>query len=70
MRCFILGATGHTGRQLLDLALEHGHLVTAFVRSPEKLPGDRPGLTVVQGSPADLSIGPVTPRAMQPARSR
>jgi putative NADH-flavin reductase len=54
MRCFILGATGHTGRQLLDLALEHGHLVTAFVRSPEKLPGDRPGLTVVQGSPADV----------------
>ena len=28
--------------------------VTAFVRSPEKLPRDRPGLTVIQGSPGDV----------------
>ena len=54
MRCFILGATGHTGTQLLDLALQNGHSVTAFVRSPQKLPQDRPGLTVIQGSPADV----------------
>lgn len=55
MRLFILGATGRTGTQLLDLALQHGHSVTAFVRSPQKLQGDRPGLTVIQGSPTDLS---------------
>ena len=54
MRCFILGATGKTGTQLLDLALQNGHSVTAFVRSPQKLPRDRPGLTVIQGSPADV----------------
>src|SRR3954451_13575462 len=54
MRCFILGATGKTGSQLLDLALQNGHGVTAFVRSPQKLPQDRPGLTVIQGSPADV----------------
>lgn len=54
MRCFILGATGKTGTQLLDLALQHGHSVTAFVRSPQKLPHNRPGLTVIQGSPADV----------------
>jgi putative NADH-flavin reductase len=54
MRCFILGATGKTGTQLLDLALQNGHSVTAFVRSPQKLPQDRPGLTVIQGSPADV----------------
>jgi putative NADH-flavin reductase len=54
MRCFILGATGKTGTQLLDLALQHGHSVTAFVRSPQKLPHDRAGLTVIQGSPADV----------------
>jgi uncharacterized protein YbjT (DUF2867 family) len=54
MRCFILGATGKTGTQLLDLALQNGHSVTAFVRSPQKLPKDRPGLTVIQGSPADV----------------
>src|SRR5262245_25712079 len=54
MRYFILGATGKTGTQLLDLALQNGHQVTAFVRSPEKLPRDRAGLTVIQGSPADV----------------
>jgi putative NADH-flavin reductase len=54
MRCFVLGATGKTGTQLLDLALQNGHSVTAFVRSPQKLPGARPGLTVIRGSPADV----------------
>jgi putative NADH-flavin reductase len=53
MRFFILGATGKTGTQLVDLALENGHSVTAFVRSPQKL-SHRPGLTVLQGSPADV----------------
>lgn len=42
MRFFILGATGRTGTQLVDLALHNGHSVTAFVRSPQKLPNDRP----------------------------
>lgn len=55
MRCFILGATGNTGTQLVELALQHGHTVTAFVRSPQKLPQDRAGLTVVQGDPANIS---------------
>jgi putative NADH-flavin reductase len=54
MRCFILGATGKTGTHLLDLALKNGHSVTAFVRSPQKLSQDRPGLTVIQGTPADV----------------
>lgn len=54
MRCFILGATGKTGAQLVDLALAGGHPVTAFVRSPQKL-APRPGLHGVQGSPADIA---------------
>lgn len=54
MRFFILGATGKTGTQLLDLALKNGHSVTAFVRSPQKL-SQRDGLTVIQGSPADVA---------------
>jgi putative NADH-flavin reductase len=54
MRYFVLGATGKTGTQVLDLALKNGHTVTAFVRTPQKLPQDRPGLTVIQGSPADV----------------
>jgi putative NADH-flavin reductase len=48
-RLFVLGATGHTGAQVLDLALERGHRVTAFVRSPAKLERRHPLLTVVQG---------------------
>jgi putative NADH-flavin reductase len=37
MRLFIVGATGHTGIQITDLALAQSHAVTAFVRPPEKL---------------------------------
>ena len=55
MRLFILGASGGTGRQLIDQALALGHQVTAFVRSPEKL-GARPeGLSVRQGNPRDAA---------------
>src|SRR5437868_6950481 len=50
MRLAVLGATGHTGRHVLDFALGHGHDVTAFVRSPGKLtPAER--LTIVAGDP-------------------
>ena len=54
MRLFILGATGGTGRQLIDQALARGHQVTAFVRSPEKLKA-REGLSVQQGDPRDAA---------------
>lgn len=60
MRFFVLGATGKTGTQLLELALQQGHSVTAFVRSPQKLTA-RPGLSIVQGSPSDV---PSMARAM------
>ncbi|RKH09469.1 hypothetical protein D7V97_16565 [Corallococcus sp. CA053C] len=50
-RLLILGATGRTGTQLLDLALARGHQVTAFVRSPQKILQRHPALTVVQGNP-------------------
>lgn len=52
-RLFILGATGGIGRQLVNQALERRHLVTAFVRSPEKLGARRDGLTVIQGDVRD-----------------
>ena len=51
MRLFILGANGHTGRQLTDLALARGHQVTAFVRSPEKITRRHPQLEVRRGDP-------------------
>ncbi|HYV86112.1 MAG TPA: NAD(P)-binding oxidoreductase [Patescibacteria group bacterium] len=53
MRLFILGANGHTGTQLLDLALSRGHEVTAFVRSPEKIARRHPQLTLLRGDPHD-----------------
>jgi putative NADH-flavin reductase len=50
VRIFVLGATGRTGRPLLDQAKERGHDVTAFVRSPDKLAG-LAGVTVRRGDP-------------------
>jgi putative NADH-flavin reductase len=37
-RLLILGATGSLGRHVLQQALAAGHVVTAFVRTPSKLP--------------------------------
>jgi len=49
MKLVVLGATGGTGLEIVRRAIEHGHSVTAFVRSPERLKpfGDR--VTVQQG---------------------
>ncbi|MDB4956933.1 MAG: Flavin reductase [Myxococcales bacterium] len=52
MRLLVLGATGNTGREILDRALARGHHVTAFVRSPEKL-APAAGLAIVPGDPRD-----------------
>jgi len=54
MRLLILGANGHTGRQLTDLALGRGHPVTAFVRSPEKIRRRHPQLALQRGDPQDV----------------
>ena len=49
MKIVVLGATGGTGREIVRQAIEHGHAVTAFVRSPDKLKtfGDR--IAVIPG---------------------
>jgi putative NADH-flavin reductase len=49
MNVLIFGATGGTGRQLVEQALERNHPVTAFVRDPVKLSLRHPLLQVVQG---------------------
>jgi putative NADH-flavin reductase len=49
MRILIFGATGGTGRQLVQQALERDHHVTAFVRNPTKLPLRHSRLRIVQG---------------------
>lgn len=53
MHLFLLGGTGRTGQQFIDLALSSGHHVTAFVRSPWKIRRNVQGLGVVEGDPRD-----------------
>lgn len=40
MRILVIGASGRTGRQVVDRALGHGHEVTGFVRSGRLDPPD------------------------------
>lgn len=54
MRLFILGATGRTGRALLDQAEQRGHSVTAFVRSPEKLTELQDRVVIRKGDPRSV----------------
>src|SRR5260370_41833743 len=55
MKLFVLGATGRIGTEILDLALEHGHEVTAFVRAPQKLAPAR-NLIIRAGDPRDRAL--------------
>jgi putative NADH-flavin reductase len=47
MRIFVLGATGHTGSVFVEQALAAGHELTAYVRSPEKIPAQARLIVVV-----------------------
>jgi putative NADH-flavin reductase len=49
MRLLILGATGGIGRHLLEIGLERGHALTAYVRSPHKVSARHERLRVVKG---------------------
>jgi uncharacterized protein YbjT (DUF2867 family) len=49
MNLVILGATGGTGRLVVEQALAAGHTVTALVRSPEKLTIRNSSLRVIAG---------------------
>jgi putative NADH-flavin reductase len=49
MRLTIFGATGKTGIELVNQALEQGHAVTAFVRDPARLAIEDERLTVMVG---------------------
>ncbi|TCI34551.1 NAD(P)-dependent oxidoreductase [Exiguobacterium sp. SH4S7] len=54
MKLFVLGATGRTGHQFIDQAIEHGHHVTAFVREQKKLI-PTPQLEIIEGDVSDSS---------------
>ena len=49
MKLVVLGATGGTGMEIVRRALERGHSVTAFVRSPDRLTAFRNRIVVRQG---------------------
>jgi putative NADH-flavin reductase len=49
MKLFVIGATGRTGRQVVQLALARGHFVTAFGRNQTLAKSER--LTFVIGDP-------------------
>jgi putative NADH-flavin reductase len=56
MKIAIFGATGETGRQLVEQALAAGYQVVAYVRNPSKLNTKHENLTIVQGELADQAI--------------
>jgi putative NADH-flavin reductase len=53
MKLTIFGATGRTGKYLLEQALEAGYEVTVLVRSAEKITAESPNLTIIQGDARD-----------------
>lgn len=62
MKLLVLGATGGIGLEIVRQAIDGGHQVSAFVRTPERLKefGDR--LTVIQG---DVLNGAEIERALE-----
>jgi putative NADH-flavin reductase len=53
MKLFVIGATGRTGREIVQQALARGHHVTAFVRSPESITLKNERLSVLKGNAID-----------------
>ena len=53
MKLFVIGATGRTGREIVQQAVARGHHVTAFVRSPENINLKNERLTILKGNATD-----------------
>jgi putative NADH-flavin reductase len=53
MNLLILGATGGTGRALVEQALEEGHTGTAFARDPAKVRTTHQNLRIAEGDILD-----------------
>ncbi|RDW95358.1 hypothetical protein BP5796_01121 [Coleophoma crateriformis] len=50
MHFLLLGASGRSGKLVIEEALERGHTITALVRNTSSLPVKK-GVTIVQGTP-------------------
>ena len=55
MHLFLLGATGRTGKYILQQALERGHKVNVLVRDRRKIQVDHPSLSIWEGNPLDAA---------------
>ena len=55
MKLAVFGASGRTGRPLVEQALAGGHEVRALVRDPSRMPMRHERLTVVRGDVLDAS---------------
>lgn len=55
MRLLVIGATGGTGRELVQQALAQGHQITAFVRDPARLQIEHANLRVAKGDVLDYA---------------
>lgn len=53
MKIVVFGASGGAGKNIVEQALQLGHHVTAFVRSPGKIAVQHPNLSVFQGDSMD-----------------
>ena len=51
MKILVLGATGRTGKFIIEEALKKGHYVTAIARDPIKL--EKYQIDIIQGTPYD-----------------
>lgn len=64
MNITVFGSTGKTGQAVLQKALEQGHRVTAYARSPHKITIQHANLTLIKG---DLHEVGAIDRALQGA---
>jgi len=49
MKILVLGASGRTGRQIIEQALENNHEVIAFIRNTKKLDIKHKKLSIIEG---------------------
>lgn len=54
MKLAIFGATGGTGRHLVEMGLAAGHEITVLARTPAKMEFQNPKLTVIEGDVLNL----------------
>jgi putative NADH-flavin reductase len=56
MKIVVFGASRGLGLNVVEQALQAGHTVTAFVRTPAKFTIQHPNLTVFQGNSMDAAV--------------